>query len=512
MLEAFAQGFLNYIDPLRFGFLILGVVVGIFIGIIPALGGIVAMSLLLPMVFGMDKIAALSMLVAIHAISGTGDNITSILMGIPGGGPATITLLDGFPMTRKGEPGRALGLMMCSDTMGALLGVGLAFLMIPIVRPLVMTFGNSELFFLILMGLSFLAILSRESPVKGLMAGFTGIMLSLIGYQSSTGVDRFAFGNELLLSGLSIVPVVLGLFAGAEMLEMAVLKETITPGGVVKAGKALREQFFAGAREVFQHKWLWFRSCLLGYVMGLIPGIGSEVAVWVSYGQAKQTSKHPELFGTGCAEGVIAPESTSNAKEGASLLTSLCLGLPSGISMAILLGALLMQGVVPGPSILTTDLGLTFTLIWGLALANVIGAILCYFIVGYLNLTWLITLPPRILVPTIISIIYLGSYTTDSMVAAIEITIVFSAIGLVMKRGGYTRAAMILGFILGRFFESYFFLALQTSGPLFFLRPASLGIIAITLCLYIYRPIITFLQRRNGRSSPLDPGIAGEEI
>lgn len=201
MFEAFVQGFMNYLDPLRFGFLLLGIVVGIFIGIIPALGGVVAMSLLLPLVFGMDRVAALAMLVAIHAISGTGDAITSILMGIPGSGPATVVLLDGFPMTRKGQPGRALGAMMGSDTMGALLGVCLAFLMIPIVRPIVLTFGNSELFLLILMGLSFLAILSRESPVKGLMAGFTGVLLSLVGYQHSTGVDRFAFGNEFLLSG-----------------------------------------------------------------------------------------------------------------------------------------------------------------------------------------------------------------------------------------------------------------------------------------------------------------------
>jgi TctA family transporter len=245
--------------------------------------------------------------------------------------------------------------------------------------------------------------------------------------------------------------------------------------------------------------------------MGLIPGIGSEVSVWVSYGQAKQTSKHPELFGTGCVEGIIAPESTNNAKEGASLLTTLCLGLPSGISMAILLGALLLQGVIPGPSILTTDLELTFTLIWGLALANVIGAVLCYFIVGYLNLTKLIMLPPHVLVPTILTIVYLGSYTTDNQVGAIIITIVFSVVGFVMKRGGYARAALVLGFILGRFFENYFFLALQTSGPLFFLHPTSIGIIVITISLYIYRPILSFLKRNGGRP-PADTDSAKEVI
>ncbi len=499
MVEAFVSGFTNYIDPLRFGFLLLGVFVGIFIGIVPALGGIVAMSLLLPMVFGMERIAALSMLVAIHAISGTGDAITSILMGIPGSGPATVILLDGFPMTRKGEPGRALGMMMCADTMGALLGVGLAFVMIPIVRPLVMSFGNSELFLLILMGLSFLAVLSKDSPVKGLMAGFVGIFLSLVGYQHSTGVDRFAFGNDFLLEGFDIIPVVLGLFAGTEMLQLAVFNETIVPLGVVKVGKDLRRQFFVGVKDVFQHKWLWFRSCVLGYVMGLVPGIGSEVSVWVSYGQAKQTSRTPELFGTGCPEGIIAPESTMNAKEGASLVTTLCLGLPSGISMAILLGALMMLDVIPGPSILTKDLELTMTLIWGLAIANVIGAVLCFFIVGYMNLTWLMTLPPRILVPNILTIVFIGSYTYNNQVPALLVTILFSGVGLLMKQWGYSRAALILGLILGKSFEGYFWLALQTSGPLFFLTPVSLGIIAVIIGLYTFKPILSLLQNRYGK-------------
>lgn len=293
------------------------------------------------------------------------------------------------------------------------------------------------------------------------------------------------------------------------MLELAVFKETIVPGGVVKAGKDLRRQFFVGVKDVFHHKWLWLRSCVLGYVMGLIPGIGSEVAVWVSYGQAKQTSRHPELFGTGFIEGIIAPESTSNAKEGASLLTALCLGLPSGISMAILLGALLMQGVIPGPSMLRNDLELTLTLIWGLALANIIGAVLCFFIVGYLNLTRLITLPPRILVPTILTLVFLGAYTTNNQIAALGVTIAFAGVGLVMKRAGYSRAALVLGFILGGYLENYFWLAFQTSGPLFFMHPASLVILAVIVGLYAYRPILSFMKRHGGRST-VGPGIAGE--
>ncbi len=501
MLDVFLQAFLNYLDVLRFGFLMAGVFIGIFFGILPAIGGLVAMTLLLPFLFGMDRIAALSMMVAILGICGTGDSICSILMGIPGSGPAAVVLLDGFPMTRKGEPGRALGAMICSDTMGSMLGVGLAFIMIPVVRSIVMSFGYSELFLLILMGLSFLAVLSKESPIKGLMAGFTGIILSLVGYQHSTGVDRLAFGNQFLLGGLDLIPIVLGLFAGTEMLELAVSGAPIFPVEAMQAGKELRRQFFVGVRDVFQHKWLWFRCCVLGYVMGLIPGIGAEVAVWVSYAQAKQTSKHPELFGTGFVEGIIAPESTLNAKEGASLLTTLCLGLPSGLSMAILLGALLLQDVIPGPSMLKANLDLTFTLIWGLALANILGAIACYLIVGYMKITWLITLPARVLVPAIFSMVFLGSYINENQIGSLAITVVFSVIGLGMKKWGFSRAALILGTILGQYFEDYFWLALQTSGPLFFLNAESIAIIVIIAALYLFRPVLALIQRHYGMSA-----------
>lgn len=396
---------------------------------------------------------------------------------------------------------------MASDTMGALLGVFLALLMVPIVRPIVLSFGNPELFLLVLMGLSFLAILSRGSPIKGLMAGFCGITLALVGYQNSTGVDRFAFGNTLLLNGLTIIPVVLGLFAGAEMIELAVTEKTIMPKGMIKVGKEIREQFWGGVREVFEHKSVWFRSCVLGYMMGLIPGIGSEVAVWVSYGQAKQTSKHPELFGTGYIEGVIAPESTNNAKEGSSLLSTLALGLPSGAAMAILLGALLLQGVIPGPSMLRNDLPLTFTLIWGLFIANILGAVLCYFIVGYLNLTRLITLPPRYLVPPVLALVFVGAYTYQNQVGDLVVTIAFTFIGIVMKRYGYNRAALVLGFILGGYFEGYFWLSLQTGGPFFWMRPASLIIIAIIVGLYAFGPIRSVVGRRRARV--LASGVEG---
>lgn len=499
MFEAFVQGLLNYGDLNALGFLFLGTCIGIIIGFLPAVGGLVAMALLLPTVFGMERVAGISMLLAISAVSSTGGSITAILMNIPGTGPSIATLLDGFPMTKKGEAGRAFGALLGSATAGGVLGVCIALVMIPIVRPVILSFGSPEMFFLIVMGVSFMAILSKGSVLKGLLSGMLGLFIALVGYQDSTGVERFTFGNEFLLDGLNLVPVVMGLFAGVELLDLAVSGVPILPMEKVRAGKDLRRQIWDGVKDVFRHRFLWFRSCVLGYIIGLIPGIGGDTAVFVAYAQAKQTSRHPEKFGTGIIEGIIAPEAASNAKEGGALLTTMLLGLPGSASMALLMGALLLQGVIPGPNMLDTELELTFTLLWGLALANVIGGILCYLIAGYLNLTAIVTLAPRYLIPGILTLVYVGAFVYDKKMGDVVVAFVFTLIGIVMKKYDYNRPSMLLGFILGVYFEEYFWLSLQTRGPLFFMRPACLVIIAITLSLYAVDLIRTLSARRAKR-------------
>jgi len=499
MFEAFLQGLLNYSDLTAFSFLFMGTCIGILIGILPGVGGLVAMAILLPMVFGMERVAGISMLLAISATSSTGGSITAVLMNIPGSGPSVATLLDGFPMTKLGEAGRAFGALIVSATSGGVLGVFIALIMLPIVRSIVYGFGSPEMFFLIVMGISFLAVLSRGSLFKGLISGFIGVLIAIIGYDHSTGVDRFAFGNTFLLDGLKLVPVILGLFAGVEVLDLAVSGIPILPANLARSGKAMRRQFWQGAKDVFYHRYLWFRSCCLGYIIGLIPGIGGDTAVFVAYAQAKQTSKQPEKFGTGIVEGVIAPESASNAKEGGALLTTLALGIPGSATMALLLGALLLQGVIPGPYMLQTDLELTFTLLWGLALANIMGGVLCYLLAGYFNLTLFVTIAPRYLVPVILTIVFVGAYVYDKNMADVIVVLAFTVFGLLLKKFSYNRAALLLGFILGGYFEGYFWLSFQTGGALFFLRPASLIIIAFILIVYIIEALRYFTEGRLRR-------------
>lgn len=497
MLEAFVQGLLNYGDPVALGFLFLGTCIGVIIGFLPAVGGLVAMALLLPMVFGMDRVPGISMLLAISAVSSTGGSITAILMNIPGTGPSTATLLDGFPMTKKGEAGRAFGALLASSTSGGVLGVFMALAMIPIVRPLITSFGSPEMFFLIVMGISFLAVLAKGSVLKGLISGLLGIFIAMIGYQDSTGVERFSFGNNFLYDGLSLVPVVMGLFACVELLDLAVSGSPILPTDQASAGKALRRQIWSGMKDLLHHRFLWFRSCVLGYIIGLIPGIGGDTAVFVAYGQAKQTSRNREKFGTGVVEGIIAPESASNAKEGGALLTTLVLGIPGSATMALLMGALLLQDVIPGPEMLRNELELTFTLLWGLALANIIGGILCYLMAGYLNLTFIVTIPPRYLVPAILSLVFVGAYVYDKNVEDILVTLIFAGLGLLMKKFGYNRPALLLGFILGEFFEIYFWLSYQTRGPFFFLTPGSLIIMSVIVFSLSVEPVRQFIDNRR---------------
>ncbi|MBI5444642.1 MAG: tripartite tricarboxylate transporter permease [Deltaproteobacteria bacterium] len=502
MLDAFLQGLVHYADPAALGFLVAGVSIGIFIGIVPAIGGLTAMALLLPLTFGMEKVAGLSLLMAITAISSTGGSITSILMNIPGEGTSVATMLDGFPMTQKGEAGRALGAMLLSASLGSLLGVVLGFVMIPVVRPLVMAMGKPELFLVIVLGLSLLAVLSKEAPVKGLISGFLGIFISLIGFQESTGVARLTFGSTVLFGKLDLIPVTMGLFAGAELSELGAAGESVVPVERVRAGRELRRQIHQGMRDVFAHRWLWFRSCVLGYLIGVIPGIGGGAATFVAYGMAKHTSRDPERYGTGCVEGVIAPEAASNAKEGGALLTTLALGLPGSTSMAFIIGALLMHGIIPGPEMLRNEVGLAFTLFWGLALANVIGGALCYVIAGYCRLSRIVALPSRYLVPVTVALVLLGSYVTNGHLGDLVVTIVFTGVGLLMKRFGYNRASLLLGFILGLYFEEFFWISLQSRGALFFLRPGCLAVLAVMVCLYSLEPVKKLLARRARRAVP----------
>lgn len=472
--------------------MVAGTAVGNIFGIMPGLSGTTAMIVMLPLVFVLKTDVALFLLLSAHTVSNTGGSLTSILANIPGTAGCAPTCIDGFPMTQKGEAGRAIGAALMSSGVGGVIGALLGLVGIPIVLVIIMALTSSDMVFIILLGLSFIVVLGKGSIVKGLIGGFLGMVLSLFGYQALTGVERFTFGSLYLYSGISLVAVCLGMFALPEAIVVAASGGTIAPPETEAKGI---HGLWQGMVDVFRHWSLFLRATIIGWIIGVIPGIGGDVAAFVTYGQAKQTSKHPELFGTGIVEGVIAPESSNNSKEGGALLTTLALGIPGSTGMAILLAALLMLGITPGPTMLKEHLSLSVSLMLVVVFSNIIAVFFCLPIIR--PLLKVVSVPSRILFPMIVIVVFVGCFARVGDHKDLLVMLAFSVLGLAFRKYDYSRPAFVLGFILGNMFEGYLFMALGLDGPLFFLRPISLGILLFTIVFTISVPLVNLFKRRS---------------
>jgi len=495
MLEAYGIAIATLFQPLNLLVMLVAILIGLIVGIIPGIGGGTMVVILLPFIFRMPPEVALILLVSLHAVVFTSGGITSILLNMPGESFSAATLLDGFPMTKKGEGGRAIGAAVISSMAGGIVPVFLALAMVPLVMPIIMAFGQPEMAMLVLLGISFMAALTGGSVIKGLISGAAGVLLSLVGYHFVTGVHRFSFGTTFLYDGIELIPLLLGLFGIAEIFHLVMRGETaIAQKAVVKLSGVAE-----GMKDVWRHKWLWFRSTIIGYIVGIIPGVGAGVATWVSYGQAKQTSKHPEKFGTGVVEGVIAPEAADNAKEAGSLLTTMALGIPGSAIMALFMAAFLMVGVEPGPGMLAEHLPLALTLLLGIALANIIGGIICLFAAP--QLVRVASAHLDFLFPVILIAALIGVYVATPSPLNFVMILVFGIFGLVMRRHGYSRPALILGFVLGGLLENYSLLSIKIYGPFFLFRPISLTLLVIMILLLLYPQLKRGISGLRGRLS-----------
>lgn len=485
---------LQYLEnPYAWLMIITGVVFGLVFGIIPGLGGLQATALLLPFIFVMKPEHGLPLLMAISSVGFTGGSMTAILINVPGTGPNAATMFDGFPMAQKGQAGRAIGAALGSSAFGGTLSGLLALAMIPLVIPMVMAIGTGDMVFIILVGLSFIGILGGHSKIKGLISGGLGLMISFMGFQALTGIARFTFNSNYLYDGFGLVPVSVGLFAIPEMITLAISGGAIAKTGVVIRG--LRD-VAEGVRDVFRHWSIWLRSSVLGYIIGIVPGVGAEVATFVAYGQAKQTSKDPSRFGTGVVEGVIAPESANNAKEGGALLTTLALGIPGSAIMAMIIGAMYMLGITPGPEMLTTRLPLAINLMMVIIIANILGAGIAFLFAS--RLAKVAFVPGTVLVPIVMSVVLVAAFVHSESYNDIIVALVFGGLGVAMRRFGYSRPALFLGYVLGYLFENYFFIALGMGGPWFFVRPISLSLVGVLIILLFYNNIKSLVLGRKG--------------
>ena len=476
MLAAVAEGFALFWNAEILLLCVIGVFVGLLLGVLPGLGGLTALALLLPFIYGMEPMAGLGFLLAAHAVVYTGGALTSIALGIPGSGPNAATVIDGYPMTRAGRGGVALGAAFAASGLGGIVGVIALVGLLPFLQPVVSHFGSPETFLFAVMGIIYVGVLGERSMARGLIAGGLGVFLALFGYDRLAGVPRFWLGIDYLLDGIRLVPLVLGLFAIPEILALGLggTKAVHPDSRGDRFGQILR-----GLRATVTRPYLLVKSSLIGVFIGIIPGVGGDTAPFVSYASAKQTSATPEAYGSGCVEGVVAPEASNNAKEGGALVTTLALGIPGSAGMSVLLGGFLLLGLEPGPDFLANHMDLAVGLAIVLAFANLIAVVIM--IAASPVLLRIAELRPQVLAPILAVLLVLGAYAYQNQPADVVATFVIGGLGCAMKYMGYSRPALVLGFVMAPLIETYLHISLQAYGMAFLLRPGALLLLGLII-------------------------------
>lgn len=459
MLEAAFGAFEMVMDPTRLLILGLAVILGLCIGVIPGMGGIVGLAILIPFTYAMDPLAAFAFLVGMAAVTTTSDTIPAVLFGVPGTTGSAATIMDGYPMAKNGEAGRAFGAAYSASMLGGVIGALLLAISIPVIRPAMLYIGSPELFMMTIVGLTMVAALSGQAPMRGLAAAGIGLVGAMVGLGSQGGTLRWTYDQLYLWEGLALVPITLGLFALPEIVDMAVTRSKIAKDDNGDSKKVNGQ--WQGIKDTFRYWWLTLRTSALGALLGAVPGMGSAVIDWLAYGHAKNSSKDNETFGKGDVRGVIGPEAANNAKTGGSLVPTLAFGVPGSASMALLLGAFLMHGLIPGPEMLSTNLDITYGIIWSLALANIIGAGLCLAFANQFAKVAMIRF--GILVPVITVVIFLGAFQSTAGWGDIYLLLAAGTLGWLMKHMNWPRAPLLLGFVLGEIFERYMWISINTS-------------------------------------------------
>ena len=455
-------------------FLMIGVLLGLVIGVFPGLGGIAGLSLLLPFLYGMDEVSALATLVGLVAVIPTSATFTSVLMGIPGSSSSQATVLDGFALAKKGEASRALAAAFSASLFGGLFGAVILTFFVQIARPMILLFGSAELFMLAIFGLSMVGSLSGKSVVKGVVACALGLLVGSIGSAPATGEYRMIFGVNYLYDGIPLVVIALSIFAFPEISELFRKDKAIAEGAELGKGG-----WMAGIQDMIKHRWLALRCAGIGTIVGAIPGMGGSVVDWIAYGHVVQTTKDKSGFGKGDIRGVIAPESANNAKEGGALMPTLLFGIPGSGSMAVFLGGMVLIGIEAGPSMVTTDLDLTYTIIWSLAIANVLGAGLALILAN--PISKLTKIKFSLLAPFMIMVISFAAFQATKDMMDLWMLMIFGVVGIFMKRFGWSRPAFLIGFVLATQAESYLNMSVQFYGWQMFLRPGVIIIVLLSL-------------------------------
>lgn len=453
-LPALSEAFALILQPEQIAFLVVGVLLGLSVGVFPGLGGIAGLSLVLPFIYGMDEVSGLALMVGLVAVIPTSDTFASVLMGIPGSSASQATVLDGFPLAKRGQAARALAAAFISSLIGGLFGAIVLTFFVLIARPLVLAFGTPELLMVTILGLAMVGTLAGRIPLKGVAAAGLGMMVGSIGAAPALGSGRLVSAEwPYLYDGLQLVIVGLGIFAIPEIIALLRQDRSISRDGGLGAG------WLQGLADWWHHKWLSLRCAVIGVIVGVIPGLGGSVVDWIAYGHTVQTSRKNPEFGSGDIRGVIGPESSNNAKEGGGLVPTLLFGIPGSGSMAVFIGGLILLGYEAGPQMITNNLDITYTIVWSLALANVVGAGLC---IGLSQpIARLTTIRFTLLVPFLFMLIAFAAFQSRQSLEDLAALAAIGLLGIFMRRFDWSRPAFLIGFVLADQAEVYTYQAAQ---------------------------------------------------
>jgi putative tricarboxylic transport membrane protein len=484
-------GFSIALTPTNLMFALLGAFLGTVIGALPGIGPSAGVAVLLPVTFGMPPVTAMIMLAGIYYGAMYGGTITSVLINTPGESASVMTTLDGYQMALKGRAGAALGMAAIGSFIAGTVSVVLLMVAAPPLADLAITFGPPEYFALMVLGLTTLASLTGGSMVKGLLMAVAGLTLGTIGIDLMIGAPRFTFENVNLLDGLDFLPVAVGLFAIGELLFNIYRPIRSEPIKAKLSGLVPTRQDWRDSRGAVA------RGTAIGFFVGMLPGAGATIASFLAYGTEKRVSKRPEQFGTGVIEGVAAPESANNAASTGALVPLMALGIPGSGTTAVMLGALTLYGMQPGPLLMSTHPDV----FWGLVASMYVGNVMLLI----LNLPLaplfasILRIPYSVLIPIIIGIALFGVYSVENSLFNVGVTVFFGGLGFVMRLYGYPPAPLVLALVLGPMLEKALRQSLQMSlgsPEIFVTRPVSALILAFALLAILF-PLVTWMRDRR---------------
>lgn len=506
MLTELLAGFATALAPANFLSVLAGTLIGIIVGAVPGLDASVGTALVIPLTYGLTPVQAINMLSGIYAGGVYGGQIPAILFRVPGASEAVMTTLDGYPMAQRGEAGRALGLGLAASVLGGLFGAVVMILLTPPLAEFALEFGPAEYFALAILGLTAISSLGTRNQRKAMIAGLAGMLIATVGIDPITGISRLTFGSPALLGGISFIPVVIGLFAAAEVYNQVRARARAPTGEEVAGARRVRVEL-PGLRDLWPLRWIMARAAVVGTWIGILPGVGATTAAIVGYAQAVRFSRNPERYGTGIPEGIVAPETANNAAASGAMIPLLALGIPGSATTAIMVGAFLLHGLKLGPLFLQQQRPLAFAIFAGVVLANLI-----FFAAGLLAVrpfARLLRLPYPFLAANILAFAAVGAAALGD-VYGMKVMFLFAILGFLMESLGFPVAPMVLGFVLGPIAEASLRRALLIADfdlVAVLMRPITAALLLLALASAVYPLLRNWRLAGSGRTIPGD--VAG---